>query len=630
MSNRAFSRGQTQVLYRFLPGAIFEHDDYGLCLVDSINTVDPGTINYRALFETLTEALRQWDHDGFCAGFPDPRSDNFRKMYRIGQPSEVRFSPFPRVMKCRKCNHIIKYDTLKKNRSLEPGRCPRPGCDGRLSQLGYVEVHNCGRLEEIHIPDKGCPQHGTKYLRFFDPGRTQKARWVCGECGREIQKARMTPCNCSYTAALGTLKRSEYERFLRLYPAGEPGLFIPLVIPFINFSEEDERRLTDLKDGHALLLARLWGVLEERVAEVVTQRNKLDSGISASDPNMAAIIEELRKLNPNSPLLKNIDAASEESPGGKAIEMVKSRLNDTFYLDSSPSRRLVEHIALLDSTDITDLSMVTNRLRQRGAKEQANTLELASLEAMQKLGLANIQVINDFPIAIAAIGYTRVAKDPNRSVLNPFPADSGGKVPLFVIPSETEGLWFKLNPVRVTDWLIKNNFAVGPLPETEVDSWAWLVNHVHWEKLEPKTSVSGIEQAIITLLHTMSHVLIQRVEWSGFSSSSIGEYLMPETLSFIIFANRFAESKIGGLTTLFEQRLPYWLEDTAQASRDCVYDPLCREDGGSCVSCLYREHNCPFFNRHLSRAVLYGGALPPEGSFGKTTVKHGYWTPYAK
>jgi hypothetical protein len=26
----AFTRGQTQVIYQFLPGAVFEHDQYGL------------------------------------------------------------------------------------------------------------------------------------------------------------------------------------------------------------------------------------------------------------------------------------------------------------------------------------------------------------------------------------------------------------------------------------------------------------------------------------------------------------------------------------------------------------------------------------------------------------------------
>lgn len=126
----------------------------------------------------------------------------------------------------------------------------------------------------------------------------------------------------------------------------------------------------------------------------------------------------------------------------------------------------------------------------------------------------------------------------------------------------------------------------------------------------------------------MSHVLLHKIEWSGFASSSIGEYLMPETLSFVIYANRFAEAKIGGLTTLFEQRLPLWLLDSAQSGRECVYDPLCGEDGGSCAGCLHREHNCPFFNRQLSRAVLYGGVLPQDNQGRHASIRRGYWHDY--
>jgi hypothetical protein len=131
------------------------------------------------------------------------------------------------------------------------------------------------------------------------------------------------------------------------------------------------------------------------------------------------------------------------------------------------------------------------------------------------------------------------------------------------------------------------------------------------------------------LVHTMSHVLLDKIEWSGFASSSIGEYLMPDTLSFVIYANRYAEAKIGGLTTLFEQRLPLWLLDAAQSGRACVYDPLCSEDGGSCAGCLHREHNCPFFNARLSRAVLYGGKMPEDEQGRQSTIRHGYWREYA-
>ena len=47
---RAFTRGQTQVIYRFLPGAVFEHDDYGVCRVTSVNLRETN-VNTNALFD---------------------------------------------------------------------------------------------------------------------------------------------------------------------------------------------------------------------------------------------------------------------------------------------------------------------------------------------------------------------------------------------------------------------------------------------------------------------------------------------------------------------------------------------------------------------------------------------------
>lgn len=55
----------------------------------------------------------------------------------------------------------------------------------------------------------------------------------------------------------------------------------------------------------------------------------------------------------------------------------------------------------------------------------------------------------------------------------------------------------------------------------------------------------------------MSHVLLRHVEWSGFSQNSVGEYLMPGSLAGILYANRYAETKIVGLTTLFEHQLGF-------------------------------------------------------------------------
>jgi hypothetical protein len=50
-------------------------------------------------------------------------------------------------------------------------------------------------------------------------------------------------------------------------------------------------------------------------------------------------------------------------------------------------------------------------------------------------------------------------------------------------------------------------------------------------------------------------------------------------LSCVLYANRYAETKIGGLTALFEQRLGLWLESSVQSTRECVYDPFCTDEG---------------------------------------------------
>ena len=74
MSKKPFSRGQTQIFYRFLPGAVFEHDDYGFCKVEEVLT-DDVEVNKSALFDTLVDALQKWSREDFRARFPDPRPE---------------------------------------------------------------------------------------------------------------------------------------------------------------------------------------------------------------------------------------------------------------------------------------------------------------------------------------------------------------------------------------------------------------------------------------------------------------------------------------------------------------------------------------------------------------------------
>ncbi len=241
------------------------------------------------------------------------------------------------------------------------------------------------------------------------------------------------------------------------------------------------------------------------------------------------------------------------------------------------------------------------------------------------MGIQAIRVINDFPLALCAFGYTRISRDPARTVLTPFPADDRGKIPLFTMSSETEALWFQLDPVQAVAWLIDNGLAGGLKPDAAESAWAWLYAKVPGIQEASYQPSHGDPAAVAlrTLLHTLSHIFLHRIEWSGFAPSSVGEYLVPGSLSFILYANRYAETKIGGLTTLFEQRLKTWLLDALQSSHECIYDPICTDEGGSCSGCTHREHNCIMFNRELSRATVYGGPTPQASELG--VIERGYW-----
>jgi hypothetical protein len=596
-----FERGQTQILYRYLPGAIFEHDRYGLCRVDRVVVDRPNRINELALFEALSEALQAWHRAGIPPEFPDPRDENKRRQYRIGRPGEVLFSPFPLTFQCQECGHVFRPHRT------DPfdGRCPRKSCRGRLVQLRYVEAHNCGRLEEIHLPDRGCPQHGRSYLRFFDPGRVQLARWVCGVCEREIQKPRMTPCECSYTERIrrSGSDRQRYERFLRMYPVTEPGLYIPHVTAFVNFDQSEEQRFSTDPDSHALLLARCWGVLAGPVPRVLKERGR---GV-LENPNIKAAIEALREHDPRK--AEELERKIASPPGQEAVLRVRD-LVPRDLLSGVPPRRLVEHVLLMDS-DRHRLSLASSSGKVRR-------------EELERLGFWEVVHVDDFPVAMLAFGYSRIFRDPRRAVLNPFPPDEEGRFPLLVLPTETEGLWFHLDPRRVLGWLIQNHMASGSMPESQEEAWARLYREVLAEGFRVDRDLSWAAQGILYLLHSISHVLLQRIEWSGFSPQSLGEYFIPETLSFILFVNRFDGSRIGGLATLFELRLAEWLQDSVQGGRCCIYDPICAESGASCAGCLHREHNCPYFNRYLSRSVLYGGPVEWEG-LGSGEIRCGYW-----
>jgi hypothetical protein len=106
----------------------------------------------------------------------------------------------------------------------------------------------------------------------------------------------------------------------------------------------------------------------------------------------------------------------------------------------------------------------------------------------------------------------------------------------------------------------------------------------------------------------MSHRVIRKISaFSGLERDSLGEYLIPVHLSFIVFANTRGDFVLGGLQALFENDLEKALNEVVRSEHRCGLDPGCEHNGGACAVCLHvGEPSCRFYNQFLSRTTLFG------------------------
>jgi hypothetical protein len=392
---------------------------------------------------------------------------------------------------------------------------------------------------------------------------------------------------------LGTQQGTIFERSLKTLTLTDSALFFPHIVPFINFDEEAEQVFYQEADVLSLVLARSWGILTDDLPGVLRERarrREANSDNSASAEIADDLARALEQVNPNHPLVvqwRNSRATSSAIPGQAAIDRVRQLLGPRAPSpNSAVPRPLIEHAAILDMLDTTSIDQCATDLTSIGDLNGAANLRGAAQFAALDLGISDLKIVSDFPIALCAAGYTRITRDPSRSILTPFEAaDSDGRIPLYVVNSETEGIYFQLDPLETVSWIIENRWAQGPVPESKEQAWAWLYLHLPglFENRWQPNFNEHLTVAVRTLLHTISHVLLRHVEWSGFNQNSVGEYLIPGALCGVLYANRYAETKIGGLTTLFEHQLGIWLDDSAQSGRQCVYDPFCTDEGGTCV-----------------------------------------------
>jgi hypothetical protein len=304
----------------------------------------------------------------------------------------------------------------------------------------------------------------------------------------------------------------------------------------------------------------------------------------------------------------------------------------TFASKFDPFRLAVEHAAL-KSTRL-DVETRTNgkkpyvsftRLDEDLApedKDKTNQVQSVTRALLDKLGLEDMGLIREFDLCRFSFGYSRMESTPilrdkrgmNMPVrLNLFPPvkqNDSTRYPVYVVQQGNEAIYVRLKEELALEWLRSlkcpdmftlnagERIGAGLLGAAQPMS-PFLDNL-------PETTTPPVYFYLYTLLHSYSHLLMKHVsEYSGLDLGSLGEYIFPADLAFVVYRNG-TTMDLGNLSALWRNAGAAMLTAMLGAkATQCGTGSLCTERGGACPDCVMMpETSCVAGNKLLSRSVL--------------------------
>jgi hypothetical protein len=592
-------------------------------------------------------------------------------------PIRMSYVPAPLTFVCNHCGLFKAYETpteLARDRaSFEAQACrSRPGRTCQWRQLDVVFVHWSGDWQpampgrhewndtdaQVRLTRRVCALcHGDRFLLHTQSPRIgewsfqcanqtcndrrdawrQNDKWTTEVLGadsnRVIDARRMEPI--SYRASSAYYAQSEQ---------------------FVVFSERDQGLLELLQEGRRRALGEFiaekfgfGGALPslEEMREILLQGGHQARWESyQSFTNMREAFEKSKQAD----MVTSLDRELQKLVEGwfnDGLVVVKAELPDSLRAQISrraefssrydPFSLSVEHEALRRSklSKTRDDSGRSPFVRFRhldkdlapkdGAAKQRQETETARL--MKKLGMAELGLVRDFELCRFTHGYTRVGAAPTIEKhgselpvrLRLFEPLESGRRPIYVVTQANEAVYVQLDPVAVYKWLA----AVGMVnlpewsPADEVKFGGRLL-----EVAEPfgryfsalTAADASTYRYVYTLLHSYSHVLMKSIaEFSGLDVGSLGEYLFPADLAFVVYRNG-TTMDLGNLSSLWRNEHNGFLRHLLETSTHrCNSGSLCDLHGGACPDCIMiPETSCIAQNQLLSRSVLLGGNAPRE------------------
>lgn len=589
-------RGRLQSLYRYMPDQTYNWEK-GLGSFRGTHDVDarPLDIPNEWVQRDLLRLLRGY-------AIPAIRGQTFihRGEYDLLEPIRLRGEFYPRVFQCPdpQCGAVIEA----KDESPDRVRCPLDG--QRMSQLAFVEYHRCGHLEGLTPPacPNGCRQSmqlvgPTGKARAAEDRRIAEWRWRCSRCGVKPRGVYRGCPSCG-------------KGQVRVALADAGPVYYAQSITVINPPRKRHWGLLSADGVYRAAIAQGLGLFEPGMEGLQQAIN--DSGALTEEEIKSQIIEKYR-LDPGDP---------------KAMEFAEyiasQHQSQSSWRDEVDALGLAEEDLEDLGSECVNLSLILGADEGTSEKRPLSTellvrntegamkakYEVGYRKALDQLGLLEVHLIREFPIARIIAGYTREdpkpASNPDDSPTFQFYAGEGGRKAMYGQRSVTEALLFRVDPARVVEWLQRSDPQLAG--DIAVPPAAWL-----YKTLTPVGSIfeepeDRITAAVLGLLHSMSHrIMLALASHSGLKAESLTEKLLPYNCAFVIYPGGRSEFILGGLEHVFRNYLDECLEEATREAR-CVFDPPCTNRTGACAVCMYlSEVSCERFNTALSRHYLWGG-----------------------
>lgn len=424
-----------------------------------------------------------------------------------------------------------------------------------------------------------CEEHGHQHLKLKIGNIQSPSSWslICTECEKEGKDARknITQRYCTHKHFGETICKAP-PTATKMIPVSQGSIYKSVVVTTVDVQ-------TSVKDINSIDYIMFGAYLGEF--------DYMDNDLELINDSMADL-EELKE-NPKSARKYNKDYVDELYKLEEDLESLKDR-----YFDYNLNE-LNDYLMLSGFFSNNEDKIEYVKYSEYSKKDRTEYDKYLNLENEFSIeDITYIPTINLISSSIGSVkGINKFYEEGFVPHFEPHHHTEEGIIKAYSYPFETEGVMIDLNKVDVVNWLIDNKLLE--------------LNYVSDEKMAKDILIemeddSPSFNAVKTLIHTFSHILIRRSSlYTGIDEDSCSEILFPKSAAFLIYST--SNINIGGFKYVFENSLSNWFEDIKLDISDCVFDPSCLNDGGACFSCLYLpEYVCSEFNGQLDRDAFTG------------------------